>query len=93
MILPLAATAMTIERYTLTAMDKGHGEAISFLLQTFLLAACCWVVLSSAFFKVLTVAHPEIFLLVVAQILVVGNYRGLRLLERWRFRHVRQETA
>lgn len=92
-ILPLAALAMTIERYTVMAMDKGHRSAISLMTQTLVIALCCWVVLASDFYRVLVVAYPEIFLLVVAQIILLGNYRGLRLREYWRFRQVKSLTT
>jgi hypothetical protein len=87
-ILPMAALAMTVERYTTTALDGGHRGALAMLGQTFLLAAGCYVVLTTGFFKTLTITFPEVFLVIVALIVMVGNYRGLRLRELWRFRSV-----
>ena len=92
-ILPLAALAMTIERYTFVAMDKGLRSATWLLVQTFLLAAVCYGVLTTPFFKAMTVAFPEVLLLVAAQIIILGSYRGLRWTERWRFRHVPKPTG
>ena len=87
-ILPLAALAMTIERYTVVALDKGNRGALVLFFQTVLLAVGSYFVLEQSFFKALTVAFPEVLLLVLALLMVVGNYRGLRLRELWRFRQV-----
>lgn len=87
-LLPMAALAMTVERYAFVSMDRGNRAALGLLAQTLALAAACRLVLSVPFLKAATVAFPEILLLVVADIVVLGNYRGLRLTELWRFRHV-----
>jgi len=85
LILPLAALAMAIEKFIVVAMDKGAAGAMWLLLQTLLLAVACSVILSGTLYQQLMVAYPEILLLVVALIIVVGNYRGLRWKERLRF--------
>lgn len=88
LVIPLAALAMTIERFTVAVMDRGNREAMALLFQTLVLAVGCYFVLTVAFFKAMTVAFPEILLLVLALIVMVGHYRGLRLRERWRFRQI-----
>jgi hypothetical protein len=87
-VLPLAATAMTIERFTTAAMDRGVPSALRLLTSTLLLAIGCLVVLRTVLFQNLTVVFPEILLLVAAEIVMIGDYRGLRLKELWRFRDV-----
>lgn len=85
LILPLAALAMAIEKFIVVAMDKGTAGAAWLLAQTLLLAFGCSVILSGALYQQLMIAFPETLLLVVALIIVVGNYRGLRWKERLRF--------
>jgi len=87
-ILPMAALALTIERFAFVAMDTGTRDALRLLGQTLLLSAGSGLVLTVPLYKALIVAVPEILLLVIGMVIVVGNYRGLRLTERWRFRHV-----
>jgi hypothetical protein len=91
-ILPICSVAMTVERYTTTALDKGHREASTLLAQTMTLAVGCYGVLSVPFFHALTVAFPEVLLVVMAELVMLGSYRGLRWVEWWRFRHVEAET-
>ena len=57
-------------------------------LTILLLAAVCAVILQTPLFKSLIVAFPEILLLLIAEVLALGNYRGLRWRELWRFRVV-----
>jgi 7 transmembrane helices usually fused to an inactive transglutaminase/Transglutaminase-like superfamily len=85
LILPLAALAMAIEKFILVAMDKGTAGALWLLIQTLLLALGCSVILAGSFYQQLMIAFPEILLLVIGLIIVVGNYRGLRWKEHLRF--------
>jgi hypothetical protein len=93
LVLPIAAMAMAVERFTVEAQDRGFAEASSLLAQTMVLAALSALVLMQPVFEVLTVTFPEILLVVLAEIVVVGRYRGLRLLELHRFGPVRARSA
>ena len=85
LVLPMAALAMTVERVTVVALDQGTPAALRLLAQTVILSVLCAIVLQQPLFKVLTVSFPEILLVVLAEILLIGQYRGLRLTERKRF--------
>ncbi len=86
MLLPLAALAMAIERVNTVASDRGAKEAAWLLAQTAILAVACCIVLGSAVLKTLTLAVPEALLVVMAEIILIGSYRGLRVSEWVRFR-------
>ncbi len=88
LVLPMAALAMAVERVTVVALDQGARASAWLLAQTLVLAVLSALVLMQPLFKVLTVTFPEILLLVLAEIVVIGQYRGLRLSERLRFRSV-----
>ncbi len=92
-VLPIAALAMAVEKFTLVAMDKGTADALKLLGQTLLLAVGCRAVMVTPFFQNVTIAFPEVLLLIIAMIILLGNYRGLRWRELWRFRRVGQRTA
>lgn len=85
LILPLAALAMTIEKFIVVAMDKGTRGALWLLAQTLLLSVGCAVILSGSLYQHLLIAYPETLLLVTGLIIVVGHYRGLRWKEHLRF--------
>lgn len=86
--LPMAALAMTVEKITTVALDRGTRDALTLLLQTLFLGAGCALILLQPLFQALTINFPEILLVVLAEILVIGQYRGLRLREVVRFRTV-----
>jgi hypothetical protein len=90
LILPLAALAMAVERFTVEALDNGARSAVTLLGQTMVLAAGSALILGQPLFKLLAVSYPEIFLVVVAEMIMLGQYRGLRLRELWRFRALRR---
>ena len=85
LILPLAALAMAIEKFIVVAMDKGTVGALWLLVQTLVLALVCSVILVGSLYQQLLISFPEIMLLVIGLIIMVGNYRGLRWKERLRF--------
>lgn len=88
LVLPLAALAMAVEKFTMVGLERGYRAAAWLLAQTLLLATLCALILMQPLFKLLTVALPEILLIVLAEIIVLGQYRGLRWTEWRRFRHV-----
>lgn len=88
LVLPLAALAMAVEKFTMVALERGYAEAGKLLAQTLFLAALCALILMQPLFKLLTVALPEILLVVLGEIIVLGQYRGLRWTEWRRFRGV-----
>jgi hypothetical protein len=92
LVLPLAALAMAVEKLTMAGIEHGYREAAKLLLQTLALATLCAFILMQPLFKLLTVAMPEVLLIVVAEIIVLGQYRGLRWTEWRRFRHVRASS-
>ncbi len=93
LILPLAALAMAVEKFTLVAMDKGTASALVLMAQTLIAVAVCRLIMVTPFFQNVTIAFPEILFGVIAMIIQLGNYRGLRLKELWRFRQVRKEVS
>ncbi|MFT5234297.1 MAG: hypothetical protein ACI9UQ_002342, partial [Candidatus Krumholzibacteriia bacterium] len=92
-VLPLAALAMTVEKFTIVAMDRGTVNALGLLGQTLLLALGCRIIMTTALFRNLTIAFPEILLVAIAMIILLGNFRGLRWKEYWRFRQIGDESA
>ncbi len=93
LILPIAALAMAVERFTNEALDGGAAKAAKLLGETLILAVISALLLMQPLFKLLTVMYPEILIVVIAEMLMIGQYRGLRLRELWRFRALRKVTS
>ena len=89
LVLPLAALAMAVEKFTVVALERGPFDALKLLAQTILIAIGCALILMQPIFKLLTVVLPEVLLVVLAEIVILGQYRGMRWTEWRRFRDVK----
>lgn len=73
----------------MVALERGPFDALKLLAQTLLIAIGCALILMQPIFKLLTVVLPEVLLVVLAEIVILGQYRGMRWTEWRRFRDVK----
>ncbi len=85
-LLPMVILTMTIERFYLTAEEDGTVPAFQLLGGTVLVAFSCYLVLRWDEVGRLLFAFPEVHLLTIAVLVLIGRYTGYRLTEWWRFR-------
>lgn len=85
-LLPMVILTMTVERFYLTSEEDSPRIAAQLLLNTLLVAGCCYAVLCwQAVGRVLLI-YPELHLITVAVLVLLGRYAGYRLSELVRFR-------
>jgi hypothetical protein len=84
-IFPMVIMANIIENFTNTQLERGTGEALRLTLSTLLVATCSYVGIEQTGLKPLVITFPEILLVVIAVELLLGRWRGLRLVEYLRF--------
>ena len=89
-LLPMVILTMMIERFYITSEEDGSGFALLLLLGTVLVAFFCYLVLSWGAVGRLLLAFPEVHLLTIAALILIGRYTGYRLTELWRFRDFSQ---
>lgn len=87
-LFPLVILAMAIERMSIVWEERGAAEAIQEGLGTLAVAALAYLVMFLEWVEHLVFVFPELLLLVLAATLLLGRYRGLRLLELFRFREL-----
>jgi len=87
-LLPVVVLTMTVERLSVTVIEEGLRNALKMLAGTVLVAAACLLLLSSDTLQDVVFAFPELLLVVVAALLLVGRYTGYRLSELRRFRRI-----
>ncbi len=92
-LFPLVILTMAIERMSVVWEERGAREAIEEGLGSLLVAALAYLAMSFSFLEHLLFVFPELLLLVLAAILLLGRYRGYRLLELRRFRALARESA
>jgi len=92
-LFPMVIMAMTIERMSVAWEERGAGHAIREGVGTLLVAALAFVIMSWERLEHLVFVFPEVLLILLALILVLGRYSGYRLTELFRFRALARETA
>ncbi len=84
-IFPMVIMANLIESFTNTQLERGTGEALRLTLSTLLVATCSYVGIENTGLKPLVLTFPEILFAVIGIELLLGRWRGLRLVEYLRF--------
>ncbi|MCG8671999.1 MAG: inactive transglutaminase family protein [Pseudomonadales bacterium] len=87
-LFPVVILAMTIERMSLIWEEHGPSEALNRGIGSLIAACLGYLVLSNETLAHLVFVFPELLLVVLAAILLLGRYTGYRLTELWRFRAV-----
>ncbi|MGI9307637.1 MAG: inactive transglutaminase family protein [Gammaproteobacteria bacterium] len=85
-LFPMVILAMTIERMSLAWEEHGPSEALQQGLGSLVVAAAGYFVFSDEWLAYVVFVFPELLLVVLAVMLLLGRYRGYRLTELWRFR-------
>lgn len=87
-LFPVVIIAMTIEHMSVVWEERGPTEAFLQLLGSFVAAGIGYFLMQHPLTIHLMFIFPELCLIILAVILLVGRYRGYRLTELWRFREV-----
>jgi transglutaminase-like putative cysteine protease len=93
-IFPMVIMSNVIENFTTTQVESGTREALRLTLNTVLVCAACYLTIEWAGLQSIVLSFPELLVGVVALEVLIGKWRGLRLLEYPRFYDlVRREKA
>ncbi len=84
-IFPMVIMANTIENFTNTQLERGTGEALWLTFNTLLVATCSYMGIEWTGLKPLVLTFPELLVGVIALEILLGRWRGLRLVEYVRF--------
>ena len=85
-LFPMVILAMTIERMSIVWEERGASEAIQQGLGSLLVAALAYLLMTDDFLTHLIFIFPELLLLVLGSMLLLGRYTGYRLTELFRFK-------
>ena len=84
-IFPMVIMSNVIENFTTTQVESGTREALRLTVNTLVVCAACYLTIELAGLQSIILSYPEILLGVIALEVVIGKWRGLRLLEYVRF--------
>ena len=84
-LFPMVILTMTIERMCITWDERGAYDAIKAGVGSIVAAVVAFSVMNNASVQYLIFAFPELLLVLLAVILLFGQYRGYRFFELFRF--------
>ncbi len=85
-LFPIVILTMTIERMTVVWDERGAMEAITQAAGSLVVAIFCYLLMNAQIVGHLAFVFPELLLVLLAGILLLGRYSGYRLTELGRFR-------
>ncbi len=85
-LFPMVIIAMTIERMSVVWEERGPGDAMRAGLGSMLVAVLAFLVMGMDWLEHLVFAFPELLLVALAAVLLLGRYTGYRLSELTRFK-------
>ncbi len=83
--LPIVIIAITAERFSKMLVEDKAEEAFKVLLNTFVLAFMTCLVFKSKMLIGIFLTYPELYLLIIFTLLVLGRWIGMRVTEYQRF--------
>jgi hypothetical protein len=89
-LFPMVIITMTIERMSIVWDERGAWEALQQGIGSLLTAALAFLFMNDPYLKHLFTVFPELLLVLLAVMMLLGRYSGYRLLELRRFRALAQ---
>lgn len=87
-LFPMVIITMTIERMSIVWDERGASEAIQQGIGSLFVAALAFIVMNNIYVSHLFTVFPELLLILLAAMLLLGRYSGYRLLELRRFQEL-----
>jgi len=85
-LFPIVILSMTIERMTVVWDERGAKESLTQASGSLFVAILCYLVMNAPIVGHLSFVFPELLLVLLAGMLLLGRYTGYRLVELTRFR-------
>lgn len=89
-LFPTIILSWTIERMSILWEEEGPREVVSQGLGSLLVAVIAYLMMTNSLIEHLTFNFPELIIALLGGIILIGQYRGYRLSELYRFRHLKE---
>ncbi len=87
-LFPMVILTMTIERMTIIWEERGPEEALITGIGSLATAAVAFIVMNVKYIEHLIFVFPELLLVLLAILVLLGRYTGYRLTDLYRFREL-----
>lgn len=88
-LFPTIILSWTIERMSILWEEEGPREVVSQGSGSLLVAVIAYLMMTNNLIEHLTFNFPELIIALLGVIILIGQYRGYRLSELYRFRHLK----
>ncbi|MEM1219691.1 MAG: 7TM domain-containing protein, partial [Bacteroidota bacterium] len=85
---PIIVLTIAAERFARTIVEDGYQEAVQLQLQTLVVTFCCYIIFTADFLTGYFLTFPETYAILIAVVLLLGRWIGLRITEYHRFNWV-----
>ncbi len=85
-LFPMVIIAMTIERMSVVWEERGAADAIRAAFGSLVIAVFAYIAMGLSWLEHAIFTFPELLLVILAVVVLVGRYTGYRLLELTRFK-------
>lgn len=93
LLFPIVILSILIERISVTTLEEGLESTQKLLAGSLALAAIAYPIFHSETLIRLFFGFPELVFCVMSGLVLIGGYRGYRLVELWRFRSLASPEA
>ncbi|MDF3820995.1 UUP1 family membrane protein [Leptospira sp. 96542] len=87
-LFPIVITTIFVERFSIMVIEEGVLNTAITLLGTLVIAFVSYLIFFLGSLQILFFTHPELLFIVIALQLLLGQYKGYRLTELFRFREI-----
>ncbi len=85
-LFPMVIIAMTIERMSVVWEERGAADAIRAAFGSLVIAVFAYIAMGLSWLEHVIFTFPELLLVILAVVVLLGRYTGYRLLELTRFK-------
>jgi hypothetical protein len=85
-VFPIVIMTVIIERFSITLIESGVRNTLKTTLGTLVIAYLCFGIFSIHKLQILLFTYPELQLMIIAFLIMIGDYKGYRISELLRFK-------
>ena len=90
---PVVIFTILIERFSIDFIEEGAWNTFIKLGGTIIISISCYFVLTFKALQQIMFTNPELLLWTIALNLMIGNYKGYRISEFFRFRDLKEALS
>ncbi len=92
-LFPMVIMTWMIERFSVLEIEDGTKNALKTLLGSTVVSIVTYYILGITVIRTYLFAFPELLFVIMAFLLILGRYTGIRIVELWRFKELKKNLG